>query len=510
MGKLETLTRQIDYAWEDLVYDRCSELHTLLEIDNIDARWLPYQKPLLGFTADLSFDATTEELRRILSLAVPYWNEKPTELGSIENAIRMVTGNRFRVANWFDFRMQEDQTCITEELEDFDPYAIGFLSEKYTGTLGRITEIDQFSFRLTDLTIDFANAHDFRWLLITSDPTRPPNEKLFEIDRLVPETKIGYVTTRLAPHTGYVEYILFGHMEEFLTEVRLVDEGVGTLLIKNETSSFTVGQTAIGSTSGAYGVVTSITSEALGLRSIYGRFIPNETVIDTGGGSATVIKLTDVLNRSLLSFLMGGDTVRPLGERIDVVYINFLDRFETPGDLDQWDVNTDSLVSVPKPGGPCKLLEGARIQSDNPNQTYWEDQVTAWKITPLDTDSALHLTFMGTDASNHYYVLVDYDAKEVELWKVVAGTPTQIGSTVVLTYLKQGVQDVIRVDALTEGSGTRIRVKVNGETEIDALDSAGSFSAGKVGVYALTGDSYLQLVEVNVLPTEIERIGPNP
>jgi hypothetical protein len=70
---------------------------------------------------------------------------------------------------------------------------------------------------------------------------------------------------------------------------------------------------------------------------------------------------------------------------------------------------------------------------------------------------------------------------------------------------------VVRVDALAEGTGTRIRVKVEGDLQIDVLDSPAAFIKGKLGVSASgTGMLKTKLVEVNTVPTEIQRIGPTP
>lgn len=511
MGKLEQITNILDNVWEDLIYDPCSLLPTLLDIDLIDDKWLAYLKPQLGFTADIPFAATTEELRRILSLAIPYWNEKPTELGVIKNAIRMVTGNRFRLANWFDFRMQVDKTCITEELEDFDPYVLGFLSNKFDGDSGQLGEAGIYFFNASDLPITFANQHDYRWFSVDDDPAYPANEGIYEIDYVVPDTQTGYVKMPFdTAHAGAVKYRIWGHMEDYISEVRLVDQGVGDVYYRDEVNPFSVSSRVWGVDSGAYGIITAVESDYISLRSIFGRFGPNEELNDDSGGEATAVRMVGVLNRELLDFLMSGRTVRPFSERIDVVYINFLDQFRIVGDLDQWLVNDPDKVSITKPAGPCRLVQGGRIQSADPYQAWWDDQVTAWKIIPVDPTTVAHLTFMGTDASNSYYVLMDYNSKVVELWKIVAGTPTQIGSTVSLPYLKQGIQDVVRIDALAEGTGVRIRVKVNGETEIDQLDDPYAFNSGRVGAYALTDDLDLELVEVNVLPTEIQRIGLDP
>jgi hypothetical protein len=508
MNVLKKLSENvIDSVWEDLIFDRCTDLPTLMEVQNIDEKWLPHLRAILGFTSNLSFDATTEELRRILALAVPYWNEKPTELGVVKNAIRMITGNRFRVANWFDFRMQIDKTVITEELEDFDPYVVGFPSNKFTGDDADLTSTSDFV--LNDYVGTFTSTSEFGWLIIENSGTN--NDGIYEIKELVVGTKEGVIkgSWPTSPESS-LDWKLLGYASEYTTEVRLVDEGVGTLPFKSLAVAFTVGARAYGVTSDAYGIITAVGSSSLSLRSINGRFEHDEILMDTLGGEAVVDRgLQDVLNRTLLDFLMGGRTVKPFSERIDIVYINFLEQFLTPGDLDQWD--TTGTVTVPAPGGAAELLASATIFTNNVNQQWWTDQVTAWKFTATGATTVINLVFMGTDSSNYYYVKMDYANKQVSLWKLVAATPTQLGSTINLSYLKVDVSDVVRVDALDAGgSGTLIRVKVNGDLKLDELDGAGAFDAGFVGAVAAVGPFSLHLVEVNVIPTEIQRVGPLP
>lgn len=513
MGKLEQISKQLDQAWEDLIYDRCTLLPTLMDVDLIDARWLPYLKPLLGFTDDISFAATTEELRRILNRAVPYWNEKPTELGVISNAVRMVTGNRFRVANWFDFRMQIDQTCITEEMENFDPYAVGFYSKIFLGTLGggliSVYDPAKLTFVVVEYPTNFTK-REYNFLVIDKDTTDPLNEGVYRIDVPAGNVEVFTTTPFHSTHSNPVSYRLLAFSEEYVSEVRVVDEGIGVLYLKNITSPFGIGEKVVGVESGATAWITAVGTSSVDVRSIVGRFDPNEAVTDTGGGAASVKSLDGVLNRELLAFLMGGRTVRPFSERIDVVYINFLDEFRTPGDLDQWEVNDIALMSIVAPAGPCRVLEGGYMTSVDPTAAYWWDQVTAWKITPVTATTSVDLRFMVQDIDNQYHVAVDYNIKAVSLYKVVAGTPTQIGSSAILPYLKAGVQDVIRVDALQEGTGLRVRVRVNGELELDEIDDPFAFNQGQVGIAAVVSDVDWQLVEVNVLPTEVERVGPNP
>lgn len=595
---LRRFVEMFELAWEDLIFDRCSDLPTLFEINNIDPRWLPLLAPLLGFTQDLSFTANDTELRRMLNNAATFWDDKPTEKAVVNDAVGMVTGNRFRAANYFDFRMQIDKTVITEELEDFDPSVIDFPSSILTGddlTYAVVQGEGAGSFEINDLPSAvlqgsvYQSDEDFSFLAITEDLNNPDNVGVYRIYSTMQGSKIARIsplnasfpipatldydnqtvdwtigetitgdtsgataeivedddqgaagTLKLTNVTGLfindealtgssggaadadgvlqssgtARWRLFGFMDEFVTEVRLVDPGAGQLAYDGQTVAFTPSEKVVGAISGATAVIVSDdnigTSGTLTLRSINGRFVNNEALTDTGGGAAvTKGLLQGVLNRDLLAFLM--NLVRANGERVDVVYINFLDNFITPLDLDQWAVTPDADgVTVPSPGGQAELLDGYRMIDADSESATWGDQIVAWKIITDDATSVIELTFWTTDEENHYFVRMDYASKEVSLWEKTAGADTQIGSTVSLPFLKVGVQDVVRVDVLAEGADTRIRVKVDGEVRIDEGDSPASHTMGSVGAYAATGDFALKLVEVNVLPTEIQRVGPNP
>jgi hypothetical protein len=505
-GLLEKLSAIFDNAWEDLIYDPASQLTTLIEIDNIDARLLLQVLPLLGFTSDISLPASATELRRIGINAVPFWNKKPTEEAMITLAIRMVTGNRFRSANWFDFRMQIDQTVITEELENFDPHCVSFPSNKWTGTQCTIDVGGAFT--LNDAESAFVSGSSWGWLSLV-DAIWPANDGIYPVRFTTSGTRSGeIVDTFPVVHGGNIQWTLTGWASEFLTETRIVDQAVGTLAYREEVVAFTVGQKLYGDDSGATGYITSDDGSTLGLERIRGRFSANETIRDAAGGEATTsAKLAGVLNRELLRILI--DLARPWGERIDIVYITFLDQFLQPSDLDQWTINAGT-VTVPSPGGYAQLEESARITDADPYTGDLGDAVIAFKFEVDDPDAIAEFAFWQTDDANHYFVRVDYSTKTVSLWKKVASVDTQIGGTVSLPVLKEGVQEVVRVDVLQESTDTRIRVHISGDTRFDESDSPSAFTSGRVGAYASAKTLYLKTAEVCELPVDIERVGPNP
>lgn len=520
MGLLKKLCDIFDQAWEDFIYDPCSKLLTLFDLNEVESRWLPLLKPLFGFTDDMSFKASLDELRKILTLAIPYWNAKPSELGVIDYAIRMVSGNRYKIRDYFDLHMVEGETCLCEELEDFDPNCIDFPcsiymgSDAHYGTFLGVPVATRINF--VDLpTSSFISEDDFAWVQIV-DTLHPANNGNYKIQKCLIGTKTVILKSHLAlpPHGDGMKWKLLGWMDDFITEVRLVDEGLGTLDYDNQTSDFTVGDVINGATSHAKALITADSdlgiTGTLTLAEIKGRFLDNETITGFLTGSATVKgSLKGVLNRELLAFLMGNsnNTVRPFSERIDVIYIDFLDEFITPYDLDQWVITGN--VTLPSPGGYALFAAGGRLRDVMTHHDHWKDQCTAWKLIPLAADNVIQLTFMGASAVNHYFVQLDNLTKTIRLYKKVAAVDTML-ATAACPMLLENIQACVRVDALKEGTGTRIRVKYNGELMLDFLDDPAAFSSGGVGAYASTGAFQLSLVEVNCLPCEIDRIGPNP
>lgn len=370
MGLLKKLCDMFDEAWEDFVYDPATQLPTLLDPSAVDVRWLPMLKPLLGFTRDMPFEATEEELRRILSRAAQFWSDKPSELGCVDHAVRMVTGGRFRIRNYFDHRIECDKTCVTEELEDFDPSCIDFPSRAARGltvTVGGCKGANHFQVE-DGLDRPFETPYDYRYLVV-EEPAQ--YRRSYEIDRLVPDPSSleGYTKRALFPTTDSVECVasLYGAMDEYVTEVRVVDDRHGKLNFDGETYQFTPGERVRGTDSRARATVVAVeragTSGTLTIGRVYSRFWDNEELVGARGGSARAKgRAYEILNRELLSFLL--ETNRVGSERYDLVYIQFLDEFKTPNDLDQW--TCTGGVTVPEPGGAAHVPPGGRMICNDP------------------------------------------------------------------------------------------------------------------------------------------------
>lgn len=535
-GLLAGICEAFDQVWQETMFDRATELPDLLDPDRIPDKWLPWLKAQVGFTRDLDFDPTEAELRRVIKGGVELWNDKPAE-EAIRDAIRLTTGNRFLVRDYFDLRFEVDKARVIEELEDFDPNVLLF-SPSAVREVQQLRTCDASSlypcnstFYIYDADLpDWNEPKQFTHLLITDHPIAAIRG-LYEIDYLiVPSygTRDGVLKTPFPVQTAQTGPAkLLNVPGDYTTEIRLVDPGVGELRYRALTSGFTIGQRVYGATSGACGILktaTPVPGTATGtfvLTDVCGRFELNEPISDSGGGAAIVdSKLLDttyggeffrVVNRDLLDFLV--NQVRPFSERFDVVYVDFIDQFLTPGDLELWTVSDVADVTIPSPGGALVVDPGAWALPKTVIGGEWKDQVATWKVQG-PAGAVAHLWFWASDVSvatgSGYRIDVDFTAGTVKLYKVSAGSAVQLGSTVTLpTVVMPDLDLVVRADVLKEGSDTRIRVKVEGNTEIDVADSPASFTQGKLGVSASGAAAIdVKLVEVNTLPTEIQRIGP--
>ena len=521
-----------DEIWQRTMVARSDALPTLLDPEKVDAKWLPWLKSVRGFTQDLVFDATEDELRRILSQAAPYWGAKPSPL-AVDRAIRLITGNRFKVRGYFDFQMQVDETYITEELQDFDPDVIDFPLEAPNGSQISTCDSDGLypcvnTFSIADLPGSgvFDSAEQYQWLLISDWPDNPTNVGIYPIETLNVGTATGVIKGLPFPvqdSASVGSWKLVGAAGDYTTEIRLVDPGEGSIAYRGKTSAFIAGTTLTGATSGAKGVVETDTPDPVEttqgsvlLRGVVGQFLADE-VISTGAPTATsTSKLTGtmVINRSLLSFLI--QNVRPTSERFDVIYVDFLDEFISVGDLEQWTINDATKVSVPSPGGAAVCLDSLFMVSAESHGEDWADQTTVWKVEPSATTVLADLGFMVTDTDNAYFVKLDYAARTITLVERASASDTTIGGPIAAPSTSQmipGHPDTIRVDALAEGADTRIRVKLDGDTIIDVVSTPSAFTKGKVAVKtdgSSVGTLSVTLVEVNTLPTTVQRIGLNP
>lgn len=85
--------------------------------DKVRSDLLQYLMPLIGFTTELrsiTDRLTTDQLRRLVTVAVPLWNQRHTRAG-IVNGIRLLTGRTALVSDWFSYRALLGEVSLTED-----------------------------------------------------------------------------------------------------------------------------------------------------------------------------------------------------------------------------------------------------------------------------------------------------------------------------------------------------------------------------------------------------------
>jgi phage tail-like protein len=85
--------------------------------DKVRADLLQYLMPLVGFTSELrsiTDRLTPTQLRRLLTVAVPLWDQRHTRRGLI-NAIRLLTGRAALYSDWFKYRAILDEVALMED-----------------------------------------------------------------------------------------------------------------------------------------------------------------------------------------------------------------------------------------------------------------------------------------------------------------------------------------------------------------------------------------------------------
>jgi len=112
--------------WRGELNSKIVEVPTYVDPRLIPDDLLQYAKDLVGWTDDtgITSSLTARELRKLITLAIPIWKQKGTELGLV-NLARLLTGKNVIYANWFWFRWILGETGLWEEQAGSDPWILG-------------------------------------------------------------------------------------------------------------------------------------------------------------------------------------------------------------------------------------------------------------------------------------------------------------------------------------------------------------------------------------------------
>jgi len=344
-------------VWET-IQAKIFALKDLWSITKCPDAFLTYLKHIVGWTDEVALKRITDALdsdalRRLIAASAPFWKTRGPE-DTINDLLTLVTGERVRIWNWFDFRWVLDETELGEDHQGRDPWIIALPSE------------------------------------------------------------------------GDAEYY---------SNVRIVDSGD----------------------------------------------LDHELVIN-------LVKLC-----------------RPLGERIEVSYIDFLDRFLVANEYGQWRLEAGTEITVA--GGTMTLGDDTLAELaliDGTTAAAWANYVVYARLRGGDASTSgrgVGVTCYTTDVNNTYRVYLDIAAGTVTLDKLVGGAPTVLGTYTFAAVLTAEQWFGVRIHIEAEGSTNRIRVYVDGEERINVTDA--TLTSGTAGVFHMANTT-IEVDEVEAFLTPLE------
>lgn len=412
-------------VWVTL-WQKVNELRdTLFDPNEIDIKFLRGLSKLLGWGDDL-IDvwtvATDDQKRKLVIGAIAFWKYRWL-YGGLEVAIRLVTGNRFKIRGYFDFRWVLGENMLFEELQNLDIHLLSLDAisqfqqgvdgetqysasvKRFRSASGNFTAADVGAFVVIQ-TVGAASNGVYKILTVQS-------AEIVDVEMVFPAAE-----TDLAWFTAY-------HYDEFITEIRLVDDV-------------------------------------------------------TGSGA---------VNRELLAKLL--ELQRAMSERLNILYVTFLDLFQTNNDLFQWGEPVGTMTAVVADG----VLKLDGTNGHLPTSYYQDDDWSHYTATikaALQVDGIFEILFNYQDEDNTYRLQIKRDGfgtGEIKLFKTVVGTPIQIGTTYPFPSLAPNVYWTYRIHAhqIEGGTKTAIRVELDGDQIFDEEDT--SFTKGKIalGTQSKTG-----------------------
>ncbi|NIY18571.1 MAG: hypothetical protein GWM98_28810, partial [Nitrospinaceae bacterium] len=242
----------------------------------------------------------------------------------------------------------------------------------------------------------------------------------------------------------------------------------------------------------------------------YDEYLTEIRVVDEKTGQGEV-------NRSLLEKLLAQQ--RPSSERFNVVYVDFMDLFQVPNDLGQWNpviAAGAGLDTVTVADGKLTLYStqplGGALVTNRPTAD-WED--FQWKVKAAlgSATGTMTFTFCFDSPTDWLQVTVEYTGfgtGVVKLWKMVAGVLTPLASWN-HPSLNPETYWTYSMEAFTLPSGDiAVRVLVDGNVVID-LSTPVNYTSGNILLGVLTNtEAWIEETELWEYPLDVVRIGPNP
>jgi len=431
---------------------RAQDLLDIFDPEKVEARFLPSLRKLVAFGDDLLdvVNAASEaELRVIIAGAIQFWQNRALRESGYQTAIDLVTGNRFKIRGYHDFKFILGETPIQEELQDLDPFMLDI------ETVSRFRKGDDGASQFGANTKRFSAASgnfvstDVDAFIVIQDISSPGSNGFFRIASVISTTEVEVEDAFPTAETGLTWFTGFEH-DEFITEIRLVDD-------------------------------------------------------ITGDGA---------INRDLVRRLL--DLTRPNSERVNIVYVSFMDLFTTPNDLGQWQVEGTDDFDRAVSGGVMTLdngFGGGELVTDYFNDDTWKNYSLKSKVTQTATGS-WEISFLRTDDDNNFFIRITFLTPtngDIRLFRKVGGFGFQLGSTFAFTDLALDIPFTYTIDVFRDEIAvtTNIEIRIDGDLVIS--ESEATYEDGNLG-YRVNSGTAIDVDEIELwqYPLTIDRVGPNP
>lgn len=110
----------------DVMDRRAKDIPKLWSVTEIEDQYLIYLKWIVGWTSELDYitdDLDSATLRRLIAASVPFWKIRGTENAMVD-ILRLTTGARLRVWNWFDLRWIVGEEGFSDDQSGYDSWML--------------------------------------------------------------------------------------------------------------------------------------------------------------------------------------------------------------------------------------------------------------------------------------------------------------------------------------------------------------------------------------------------
>jgi phage tail-like protein len=217
-------------------------------------------------------------------------------------------------------------------------------------------------------------------------------------------------------------------------------------------------------------------------------------IVDDGTGNLNKVLIQRILN-----------LMRPVSERINVIFIRFFDDFvDGIGQFNvaQGSANVNSEFQM-------ELAPSTIVNTSVFGDTEFQDIVLQVKAeNASSTGGVFSVLFFFQDINNYYEFRIDTVNRETSLYKVVGGVTTQISAPVTEDIVPQASYIFTVITDLSAANGdTVIKAYVDSNKQHEIIDA--SFTKGKFGMKT-NASTIMKIdeIEMMVIPTDVRTIAP--